>query len=134
MKRATANQYLSKYILLRDSHPGGRAVVQCCTCGKLMDRFSRNSHAGHFIPKGMGGGSGVYYDERNVHAQCFSCNETLEGNRTEYWPFMEGRYGREVIEELRRKHHLPRPHSITQYGIFYSERFKELLKEFGLKR
>ncbi|KKL67682.1 hypothetical protein LCGC14_2132550 [marine sediment metagenome] len=134
MKRATANQYLSKYILLRDSFPSDRDVVVCCTCGRLVSRFSNKSHAGHFIPKGMGGSSGVYYDERNCHAQGFSCNITLEGNRTEYWPFMEKKYGREVIEELRRKHRLPRRHSITEYGIMYREKYKELLKEFGLKR
>lgn len=99
-----------------------------------MSRFWKKSHAGHFIPKGMGGGSGVYYDERNVHAQCYSCNEILEGNRTEYWPFMEQEYGQKVIDELRRKDHLPRPHSIDEYGIFYREKFKELKKEYGVKR
>lgn len=134
MKKATANGYLSKYILLRDSLPSDRDLIRCCTCGRVVDRFSKLSHAGHFIPKGMGGSSGVYYDERNIHAQCYSCNETLEGNRTEYWPFMEKKYGREILDELRRLHHLPRPHSIDEYGIMYREKYKELKKEFGVSR
>ena len=85
MQRSTANKYMSQYILLRDAielerqRPGIQDssfdCVECCTCGKVMDRFARNSHAGHFVPKGMGGSSGVYYDERNVHAQFHNCNK-----------------------------------------------------------
>ncbi len=77
MKRSTANHYMSQYILLRDAiklgqrHPGMQATsldyVECCTCGRVMNRFAKNSHAGHYVPKGMGGSSGVYFDERNVN-------------------------------------------------------------------
>lgn len=139
MKRKTANQYLSQYILLRDAIEDNIdpsfTYVRCRTCRRMLERHAKKSHAGHFVPKGMGGGSGVYYDERNVHTQCYSCNETLEGNRTEYWPFMRKEYdGEEVIDELRRKHHLPRPHSIDEYGIMYREMFKALKKQHGLSR
>ena len=145
MKRATANHYLSQYILLRDAierSPYDKMVAQgerfefitCCTCGKLMSRFAKNSHAGHFISKGMGGSSGVYFDERNVHAQCHNCNKWQQGNAIEYYPFMLEKYGQEVIDELRRKHHLPRPHSIDEYGIMYREKFKALKKKYGLSR
>ena len=138
MQRKTANHYLSQYILLRDAI--GREmdpecqIVMCCTCGKMLDRFAKNSHAGHFISKGMGGSSGVYFDERNVHAQCHNCNKWQQGNAIEYYPFMLEKYGQEVIDELRRKHHLPRPHSIDEYGIMYREKFKDLKKEYGLSR
>ena len=142
MKRSTANHYLSQYILLRDaiaqwkrgnSHQGYEFVL-CCTCGKMMSRFNKNSHAGHFRGKGMGGGSGVYFDERNVHAQCHNCNKWEQGNTVEYYSFMVEKYGQEVIDDIRRKHHLPRPHSIDEYGIMYREKFKELKKEYGLSR
>ena len=139
MKRKTANQNLANYILLRDAIEDNIdpsfTYVRCRTCGRMLQRISKKSHAGHFVPKGMGGGSGVYYDERNVHTQCSTCNDTLEGNRTEYWPFMLKEYdGQEVIDELRRKHHLPRPHSIDEYGTMYREKFKELKKKYGLSR
>jgi len=139
MKRKTANQNFANYILLRDAIEDNIdpsfTYVRCRTCGRMLQRISKKSHAGHFVPKGMGGGSGVYYDERNVHTQCSTCNDTLEGNRTEYWPFMLKEYdGQEVIDELRRKHHLPRPHSIDEYGTMYREKFKELKKKYGLSR
>ena len=135
MKRTTANQYMSQYILLRDAMPSNNyEFVLCCTCGKVMSRFGSNSHAGHFIGKGLGGGSGVYYDERNVHAQCHRCNEYEQGNGAEYYPFMLEKYGQEVIDELRMKHRLTRPHSIDKYGILYREKYKELKKKYGLKK
>ena len=141
MQRKTANHYLSQYILLRDaigqwsgkSHQGYEFVL-CCTCDKMMSRFNENSHAGHFISKGMGGSSGVYFDERNVHAQCHNCNKWQQGNAIEYYPFMQNKYGQGIIDELRRKHHLPRPHSIDEYGTMYREKFKELKKKYGLSR
>ena len=138
MKRSTANKYLSQYILLRDAaeyNPDGTYEwVCCCTCGKLINRFSKNSHAGHFITKGHGGSSGVYYDERNIHAQCHNCNVWCEGNKAEYYKFMLREYGQEVIDELMIKHKLPRPHSIDEYGIMYREKYKELKKKLGIKK
>lgn len=35
-----------------------RLVVKCCTCGVIGNWFY-SMHAGHFIPKGKGGQSGV---------------------------------------------------------------------------
>jgi len=143
MKRSTVNSRLSWYILLRDAiklakkrpginENGDFEWCECCTCGKPIARFASKTHAGHFITKGMGGGSGVYFDERNVHSQCYSCNKWEEGNQVEYYPFMLKTYGQKIIDELRRKHHLPRPHSIDEYGVMYLEAYKELLAEHGL--
>jgi len=137
MKRSTANFYLSKYILLRDAIQDNLPdfkYVKCRTCGKLMERFSHNSHAGHFITKGHGGSSGVYYDERNIHAQCHKCNVWDEGNSIEYYKFMKEKYGEEVIKELRLKHKLPRPYKVDYYGIYYREAYKELKAKYGLKK
>jgi hypothetical protein len=144
MKRVTANQYFSKYILLRDaiedveesrlSNDSLFEYVLCRTCGKPLPRIGSNSQAGHFVPKGNGGKSGVYYDERNVHCQCYNCNEWLEGNRLEYNDYMLRMFGQDVIDELRLKDKLPRPHKIDEYGIMYREKLKELKKKYGLKR
>jgi len=131
MKRSTANSYLSQYILLRDSMPG-HEYCRCCTCGCVIPVRGHQSHAGHFIGKGHGGSSGVYFDERNVHAQCHNCNTYEQGNGPAYYEFMLHKYGQEVIDELKLKHKLPRPHSISEYGIFYREKLKELKKALGL--
>uniref|UniRef100_A0A6H1ZPX5 Putative lambda recombination protein n=1 Tax=viral metagenome TaxID=1070528 RepID=A0A6H1ZPX5_9ZZZZ len=134
MKRATANGYLSHYILLRDALPPDYEWCRCCTCGKLIRRLDRNCHAGHFVTKGHGGSSGVYWDERNIHAQCNNCNRWQEGNQVEYYPFMLEKYGQAVIDELRLKHRLPRPNSIDEYGIYYREAYKELKKKLGVTK
>ena len=134
MNRTTSNQYMSRYILLRDAMPPDYVFVRCVTCGKILERCSSGFHAGHFIPKGQGGASGVYYDERNINGQCHNCNVWLEGNTVEYYAFMLQRYGQAVIDELRMKHRLPRPNSITEYGIYYREAYKELKKKLGLKK
>lgn len=40
-------------------------------------------HAGHFVPKSIGGLT-LYFNEDNVHAQCYNCNINLSGNQYEY--------------------------------------------------
>lgn len=40
-------------------------------------------HAGHFIPRSVGGLS-LFFHEENVHAQCATCNLFLQGNQYEY--------------------------------------------------
>lgn len=144
MKRTTANLYLSRYILLRDAIEDvengwvkktiNYEWVLCRTCGKILSRLESGSHAGHFITKGHGGSSGVYYDERNVHTQCHKCNVWEEGNSIEFIVFMQDKYGYEVIEELRLKHKLPRRATIDEYGIVYRELYKELKQKYGMKK
>lgn len=56
-------------------------------------------NAGHYIPKGACGND-YYFDERNVHAQCFHCNCVLEGNRIKYREFILTKYGKDALEEL----------------------------------
>lgn len=145
MKRQTANKWMSWYILLRDAiklaeeRPGINTSglyewCECCTCHKMINRFDKKTQAGHFMPKGHGGSSGAYYDERNVHAQCQVCNEYEEGNTVEYYKFMVKTYGEEMIEALRKKHKLPRPRgSIDMAGIYFREEYKILLSKYGLE-
>lgn len=132
MKRATANSYMSQYILLRDAAPPNYDYCRCCTCGRIIPRVGHSSHAGHFIGKGHGGSSGVYFDERNVHVQCHTCNTYEQGNGPAYYEFMLRKYGQAVIDELKLKHKLPRPHTIAEYGILYREKLKELKRKLGL--
>jgi len=43
------------------------------------------------------------FDERNVHAQCYSCNIHKKGNGAEYAARIIERYGQDVFDELIRK-------------------------------
>ena len=53
----------------------------CFTCGKKGE--GSGIHAGHFVSKAAGG-LALYFNEDNVHAQCYHCNINLGGNQWEY--------------------------------------------------
>lgn len=57
-------------------------------------------HSGHFIPRGLSGN--LYFDERNVHSQCFRCNIHLFGNSDEYAQRIVERYGEEELIRIRK--------------------------------
>lgn len=80
----------AKYIKTRDNYT-------CFTCGNKGE--GSGMHAGHFIEKSVGGLS-LYFDERNVHAQCYRCNINLGGHHSEYYPRMIKKYGQDVVDEL----------------------------------
>jgi hypothetical protein len=73
----------------------------CVTCGKRAEGQAMN--AGHYIAKGACTLE-YYFDERNVHAQCVTCNLKLEGNRPAYRLFILERYGQDVLSELETKY------------------------------
>lgn len=64
----------SLYIRQRDNYT-------CFTCGRKGE--GSGMHAGHFISKAIGG-IDLYFDEDNVHAQCYNCNINLGGCQYEY--------------------------------------------------
>lgn len=64
----------SLYIRERDNYT-------CFTCGRKGEGGA--IHSGHFIPKSVGG-IDLYFNEDNVHAQCYNCNINLGGNQYEY--------------------------------------------------
>jgi len=80
----------SKWIRQRDNYT-------CVTCGHKGE--GSGIHAGHYITKAVGG-LGLYFDEHNVHAQCYRCNIHLSGNWTAYREFMLKKYGPEIEQEL----------------------------------
>jgi len=67
-------QLFSKFIRERDRYI-------CFTCGRKGE--GGGIHAGHFVPKSVGGIT-LYFNEDNVHAQCYNCNINLGGNQYEY--------------------------------------------------
>ena len=85
-------------------------MAACVTCGR--EDHWKSLQAGHFIP---GRTLSILFDERNCHAQCYGCNVGRYGNLAEYWPYMEDRYGREVIDELRVLKGQVRKYSTQEY-------------------
>lgn len=76
----------SVYIRKRDKNV-------CFTCGRYAE--GSGYHAGHFIPKSVGGLL-LYFNEDNVHGQCYNCNINLGGNQYEYGI----KLGKEKVDEL----------------------------------
>lgn len=126
-------EWCSKYIRLRDAiayqekypeTPFG--YVKCCTCPRIVI-WNKNCDAGHCIPKGSRGGSGVYFDERNIHAQCKTCNGFHQGKESVYKQFIVEKYGRKVLDELE---FLDQNQSykgkIIGIGLMYKQMFEEL--------
>lgn len=86
------DRVFSKYIRLRDSKDD---MFICCSCGRMMPY--EQADAGHFINRRW---MAVRWDERNVHAQCRSCNRFDEGNNIGYTRFMQRTYGDDMIDIL----------------------------------
>jgi len=130
-------QWCSKYIRLRDAieyqekHPDVPfGYLQCCTCNHIVV-YDKNCDAGHFISRGSRGGSGVYFDERNIHGQCKSCNAWHQGRQEVYREFMLEKYGQKVIDELEVLDRIQSYHGkIVGIGLMYKQMYAELLKEF----
>lgn len=143
-KKDKAWNACSKYIRLRDAIRWSKdnyqditgiqpklLVVKCVTCSRIQS-WPRMD-AGHFIPRGSRGQSGVYFDERNIHAQCSECNQHKQGATLEYHDFMQQMYGQPVIYELRALDAMIKSYSayeLMKYEVLYKQMFKELLKEF----
>lgn len=85
-------QIFSRYIRHRDNWT-------CITCGKYAT--GAGMHAGHYIPKSVGGIE-LYFDEENVHAQCYHCNINLSGNSDIYLQFLLKKYGKKTIDRIRK--------------------------------
>ena len=82
----------SRYIRVRDSVNG---YCYCYTCNNPHP--IGESDAGHYF---HGNTKPTYFDERNVHAQCTSCNRNRSGNLAPYAVHLEKDYGFGIIQEL----------------------------------
>lgn len=103
--------------------------VKCCTCDAVKAWIYMD--AGHFISRGSGGLSGVYFDERNSHAQCKLCNGFHQGRAEEYREFMLQKYGQAVIDELK---WLNRNNSykgkLVGLELYYKQKYREMARTF----
>ena len=135
-------EWCSKYIRLKeaieyqDKFPEvDLGWVDCKTCGRII-HIKKNCDAGHFIDRGSGGMSGVYFDERNIHTQCKPCNAGFyQGKekwnvRKAYLDYMLCKYGQDVVDKL---HWLDKNQSYKGktigIGLMYREMYEELKKK-----
>lgn len=109
-------------------------IGKCCTCTTVKSWIYMD--AGHWINRGSGGQSGVYFDERNINLQCKSCNGNFYQGKTQrdvksaYDHFMLEKYGQDVMDELRiRDKVITRKFSVIILGLHqvYTEEYQKLL-------
>lgn len=133
------DKFFSNYIRLRDAiefHKKTKVDIsfgQCCTCGKIGQW--RYMDCGHFIGRGLGGSSGVRWDERVAHLQCKICNAFQQGAPATYLKFMLGKYGQKIVDELylRHKVHKYTRLEIEGLGQYYKQEYQRMCREHNLK-
>lgn len=141
--KTKADKAFSRYIRLRDaidyclSHRVNLSsfsrpedvIGKCCTCGVVKSWIGMDN--GHYKGRGIGGGSGTYFDERNCHLQCKRCNAFGGGAPDEYREFVIEKYGQVVLEELNTKHRMPANFSdlaMKALEVWAKEQYNNLVK------
>jgi|SRR6185295_1929383 len=87
MKDDTLWIWFSRFIRLRDSDENG--IATCFTCGRRL-KWDAGIQAGHFIGRRE---QSTKFDEKNVHAQCVTCNHFNAGMQFEYSLQLDRKYG-----------------------------------------
>lgn len=83
----------SKYIRKRDEHPKG--YFRCCSCMVIKEIV--DADAGHYISRRK---YALRWDERNVNAECKTCNRVDKGHLQGYRVYLEHKYGSNIISTL----------------------------------
>jgi hypothetical protein len=142
--KSKASKAMSRYIRLRDALSYCKEhgidlsqfarpediIGQCCTCGGVKSWIRLD--AGHWKGRGIGGGSGVYFDERNVDLQCKRCNGFLGGMVEAHEEYIAKKRGRDIVDEIARLHYGRidmKSLAMQAMEIHYKEKYTELLKE-----
>jgi 5-methylcytosine-specific restriction endonuclease McrA len=107
-------ELFSKYIRERDNWT-------CISCGKKCEGI--DCHAGHYHPRTDG--LNLFFDEKNVNAQCSACNTFRHGNLTQYALGLKKKYGDQILEELDEK----RKHLIQ----IYDNEYLKLIETYKIK-
>lgn len=87
---------LSQYVRARDKALWG---AFCVNCGLEKEEF----HGGHYIATGSCGWDGLALDEKNVHAECSSCN-FRDKQKLKYGFNLDIRYGVGTADKLRERY------------------------------
>jgi hypothetical protein len=114
----------SKYVRL--SYADAQGMVACVTCDAVA--HWKEMDAGHYHPRTDG--LALYFDLRNVHPQCTSCNRFRRGNLTRYALFLQKTYGPNILMELDEKRRLFAKISEPEYLALIAE-YQGKLKQRG---
>lgn len=98
-------QAIAAYVRKRDPY--------CVTCGAQTTQAGHWQHNGDKPNKNLGGNL-LWYDERNLHGQCSSCNLFKSGNLNTYSLFLERTYGSGILQELNRLYNTPKKWTIEE--------------------
>lgn len=103
-------------------------LCECVTCGVVKSWI--RLQGGHCIPRGLGGRSGVYFNEKNLGAQCAPCNAWEQGRRKEFEAAIIEQHGQEVMDELIRLDKTNRYDSFEYLGIkmMAEQNYKQLVE------
>lgn len=112
-----------KYILARDNN---KCVI--CGSGPTIAKTGRklSLHQGHFLGKNR---ICMRWNEKNIHAQCCSCNYMHEQNCIPYYQFMQKKYGLKVINQLHNRWKVEKVHYTISDMDFMTDVYKTKLKE-----
>ncbi|MCK5611536.1 recombination protein NinG [Candidatus Pacearchaeota archaeon] len=142
--KSKADKAFSRYIRLRDAiaycqkmsidlsqftRPED-VIAKCCTCGVVKSWIRMDN--GHYKGRGIGGGSGTYFDERNCNLQCKICNGFQGGAPAEYEDFLIEKYGDGIIQELELKHRMPADFSelaMKALELWAKEQYNDLVEK-----
>lgn len=91
-KKEIWQKWVSPYIRLRDSKNG---LCECITCEIIKP--IKEIQAGHWR---HGNTKKTYFFEKNIHAQCRSCNFFKDGARDIYAIKLEEKYGYGILQEI----------------------------------
>lgn len=99
--------------------------VKCVTC--TNEGYWKSFQAGHFIP---GRRNSILFVEENCHVQCYACNVCNHGNLIPYYEFMENKYGKKKIKELKKLKERSVTFNESDYETMI-EQLKLKIKELG---
>lgn len=142
--KSKASKAMSRYIRLRDAIAYCKehgidlsqfarpedVIGQCCTCGGVKAWIRMD--AGHWKGRGIGGGSGTYFDERNIDLQCKRCNGFLGGQVALHEEYLVKKHGQAVVDEVARAHYGRldmKSMAMQAMEIFYKEKYKKLIDD-----
>jgi len=111
--------WCSKYIRLKYSKKG---YVQCITCSCI--KKIKEMQTGHYVSRSY---LSTFFDEKNIHPQCYQCNICRKGNLDEYALWLISTYGEGILEKLNKKKWEQVKYTRQDYENFI-ERYKSKIK------
>ncbi len=123
---ATLWKWFSAFIRLRDSYDNG--MCKCATCSSVFPW--KEMDAGHFISRRW---KAVKYDERNVLAQCPSCNRFNNGEQFKMSIAVDERFGAGTAKMLNDIHRCKTKFDSMWFKV-KSDEYREKVKSLKSKK